>query len=83
MEKIRYTKAATTFAVLNLQQRQLIEIRPSENYNGDTYPAAFLTDNGLAWMREHLEALVIRIPPPPSKRTDYADQGITDDDIPF
>jgi hypothetical protein len=87
MEKIRYTKAASTLAVLNLQQKQLIEIKDADNYNGDTYSAMFLTNRGLEWIREHPEVLVMRTPPTPPKpvlrEIDIRELGITDEDIPF
>ncbi len=73
MEKIRYTKGACTLSALNLRQKELIEIKETTNYNGDTYPAMFMTDRGITWIQEHPDTLVIRVP----------SNKIEDDDIPF
>ena len=62
MERVGYTKAAATFAVLGLQEKRLVEVRDAENYNGELYPAVLLNDAGFAWFHSNPDKLVIQRP---------------------
>jgi len=81
MKKGGYIKAAANLAAAGLIKKKLAELKTVEffNYTEDRF---FLTERGVDWLMSNQQRLNLKLPshaPAP----DYADQGITDDDIPF
>jgi hypothetical protein len=80
MKKGGYIKAATNLAAAGLIKKKLVELRSVElqNYSEDRF---FVTERGVDWLMSNQQKLNLKLVP--AVAPDYADQGITDDDIPF
>ncbi len=82
MKKGGYIKAASNLAAAGLIKKKLVEMRLVElqDYSEDRF---FLTELGVDWLMSNQQKLNLKLPSSYAAAPDFADQGITDDDIPF
>ncbi len=80
MEKSGFTKIATTLALTSLLCKRFIRDIEAEDYNGETYTAYVLEDQGMEWLLANQERFVLRIRPQAPKATEG---GGDEDSIPF
>lgn len=81
MKKAGYIKAASNLAAAGLMKKTFVERRSVDfqNYAEDRF---FLTELGVDWLMSNQQKLNLRLPTQ-IPAADHANQGITDDDIPF
>ena len=80
MKKGGYIKAATNLAAAGLIKKKLVELRSVEfdDYSQERF---FVTERGVDWLMSNQQKLNLKLVP--TAAPNFADQGITDDDIPF
>ena len=81
MTKGGYIKAATNLAAAGLIKKKLVELKSVEieDYFQERF---FVTERGVDWLMSNQQKLNLKLPSY-AAAPDYADQGITEDDIPF
>jgi hypothetical protein len=84
-ERDYLTPLGVTLALKRLLQKSMIEAGIDHDYNGNEFPAVRVTDAGWSWIDENESRFVIKKTTNPTKANimGYADEGITDSDIPF
>ncbi len=75
-----YIKAATNLAVTGLMKKKFAELKLIE-FQDYSENRLFVTERGVDWLMLNQQKLNLKLPP--AVAPDHADQGITDDDIPF
>ncbi|WP_294346882.1 hypothetical protein [Prosthecochloris sp.] len=59
MEKLGYTRIATTLALASLRKQGFIESKEELNYNGESYIAYTLENAGMDWLLKNQDRLVL------------------------
>ena len=77
MQKAGYTKIAISLAIESLVRKGMIEFHTSQDINGIEYSSYRITAQGIEWLLDNQEKLVMREPEPQSGFQ------VSDDEIPF
>ena len=84
MERAGYKELVANLAVIGLRKQGLISINSDQDQNGNPYSVYKVTAQGEEWLVDHQDELNLYVEKRSPKQTiAYADQGITDDDIPI
>jgi nucleoside 2-deoxyribosyltransferase len=82
-EKAGLTRLAIGLAIRRLTVKQFIEEAWIEENGSEPYKGAAITGRGWDWIDANEEEFVLRRPQRESRKIDYSETKITDDDIPF
>jgi hypothetical protein len=82
MRKSGYTDIGSRLAVTRLVRLGYVQVESENDYDGNPYSVCVLTEQGEDWLLENQSQFVVSTVQSTSP-VEYADQGITDEDIPF
>ena len=84
MERSGFLAVASSLAIAGLKRMGFVDIQTREDQNGEPFSVYCATLQGEDWLIAHQDELNLQVEKRSPKPTiSYADQGITDDDIPF